>query len=87
MMYWMPPSVTMPKMKLQMLAMTNTMMTGMTRLKDWATAGGTPSGILIRSFSFLPRAGMASPTSRPTIRATNRPCAPIKVMGRAPLSS
>ncbi len=59
------------------------MIIGITRLKDWATAGGTESGILMHSFLFLAIFGISSPTSSPTINATKSPWAPINVIGRA----
>ena len=49
---------------------------GTNNLKVLATAGGTCSGILISNLLDFDKADISSPTNKPTIIATNRPCGP-----------
>ena len=46
------------------------------KLNDFDTAGGTISGIAIRNLLFLLNLVISSPTTKPTNKETNNPCAP-----------
>ena len=50
---------------------------GNNNLNVLATAGGTCSGILISNLLDFDKTDISSPTTNPTIIATNNPCAPI----------
>ena len=72
-----PPGAILIIIKLIIAKEIVTIIIGSNTLKVLATAGGTCGGILISNLLVLDNLDINSPTSKPTIIATNKPCAPI----------